>query len=330
MNNSPVVAEVTRGGIVESQHRGAIAVVGPGGKLLASAGNIGDPVFPRSAIKAFQCLPAIEAGVVEAFGMSDEEIALACASHNGEEEHVRVARSALAKAHLGEELYECGPQWPSLGCALRDLVRAGGEALPVHNNCSGKHAFMLAFAQQLGVDPHGYTKRDHPVQQAIEKAMGEMCEFDLANTPCGIDGCSVPTWALPLRNIAVGFQKFASGEGLDDGRAAACRRIIAAVRAHPFMVSGTKGFCTELMQAVPRAFVKVGAEGVYCAAVAHAGIGVAIKIDDGAGRGAEVAVARALANLDCWSNEEKSALEGMTSHPLTNRRGIEVGEVRAV
>jgi L-asparaginase II len=132
MNNDPVVAEVTRGGIVESQHRGAIAVVGPGGKLLASRGNIGDPVFPRSAIKAFQCLPAIEAGVVEAFGMSDEEIALACASHNGEAEHVRVARSALAKAHVAEDLYECGPQWPTHGEALRDLVRAGGEALPVH------------------------------------------------------------------------------------------------------------------------------------------------------------------------------------------------------
>ena len=330
MNNDPVVAEVTRGGIVESQHRGAVAVVGSGAKLLASRGNIGDPVFPRSAIKAFQCLPAIEAGVVEAFGMSEEEIALACASHNGEEEHVRVARSALAKAHVSEDQYECGPQWPSHGESLRDLVRAGGEALPVHNNCSGKHAFMLAFAIKLGADPHNYTKRDHPVQQAIEKAMGEMCEYDLANTPCGIDGCSVPTWAAPLRHLALGFQKFASGEGLDEARAAACRRIIAAVRAHPFMVSGTRGFCTELMQAVPRAFVKIGAEGVYCAAVPHAGIGIAIKVDDGAGRAAEVAVARVLADLDCWTNEEKSALEGMTRHTLTNRRGIEVGEVRAV
>ncbi len=326
----PVVAEVTRGGMVESLHRGAWAVVGPGGRLLASAGSIDSPVFPRSAIKAFQCLPAVEAGVVEAFGMSDEEVALACASHNGEEEHVRVARSALAKAHVSEDLYECGPQWPSLTSALRDLVQSGGEALPVHNNCSGKHAFMLAFAMKLGVDPHNYTKRDHPVQQAIEKAMGEMCEYDLANTPCGIDGCSVPTWALPLRNLALGFQKFTSGECLSEVRAAACRRIIAAVRAHPFMVSGTKGFCTELMQAVPRAFVKVGAEGVYCAAVPHAGIGIAIKVDDGASRGAEVTVARVLADLDCWTNEEKSALEGMTRHTITNRRGTEVGEVRAV
>ena len=328
--SDPIVAETTRGGAVESVHRGSWAVMGPGGKLMASAGDIARPVFPRSAIKAFQCLPAMEAGVADEYGMTDEEIALACASHNGEEEHVRVARSALAKAAVSESLYECGAQWPSLARSLRDLVREGGEALPVHNNCSGKHSFMLAFAKKLGADPHGYTKRDHPVQQAIEKLMGEMCEYDLGNAPCGIDGCSVPTWAIPLENIALGFQKFASGEGLEPGRAAACRRIIAAVRAHPYMVAGTKRFCTELMEAVPRAFVKVGAEGVYCAAVPHAAFGIAMKVDDGASRGAEVAVARVLADLDCWTNAEQSALEGMTRHTLTNWRGIEVGEVRAV
>jgi L-asparaginase II len=327
---NPVLAEVTRGEMVESVHRGSWAVVGPGAGLVSSSGDITTPVFPRSAIKAFQCLPAVEAGVVEAYGMSDEEIALACASHNGEEEHVRVARSALAKAAMTEDLYECGAQWPSLASATRELARSGGEALSVHNNCSGKHAFMLAFANLLGADPHGYTRRDHPVQQAVEQVMGELCEYDLAHTACGIDGCSVPTWAIPLRNLALGFHKFAAGEGLAEARAAACRRIIAAVRAHPFMVAGSKRFCTKLMQAVPRAFVKVGAEGVYCAAVPHAGLGIAMKVDDGASRGAEVALARVLADLDCWTNAEKSALEGMTRQTLTNWRKIEVGEVRAV
>jgi L-asparaginase II len=327
---NPVLAEVTRGATVESVHRGSWAVVGPGGALVSSGGDIATPVFPRSAIKAFQCLPAVEAGVVEAYGMSEEEIALACASHNGEEEHVRVARSALAKAHLDEDLYECGAQWPSLASATRELARSGGEALPVHNNCSGKHAFMLAFASHIGADPHGYTTRGHPVQQAVEQVMGELCDHDLAHAPCGIDGCSVPTWAIPLRNIALGFQRFASGEGLSEERQQACQRIISAVRAHPFMVAGSKRFCTRLMEAVPRAFVKVGAEGVYCAAVPHAGLGIAMKVDDGASRGAEVALARVLADLDCWTNAEKSALEGMTRLTLTNWRKIEVGEVRAV
>ncbi len=326
----PILAEVIRGGVVESVHRGAWAVIGPGGELLASSGDIDTPIFPRSAIKAFQALPALEAGIAEAYGMDDREIALAVASHNGEEAHVETARSALAKAHMSEAAYECGAQWPSLGSALRDLVRSGGEALAVHNNCSGKHAFMLAFARQLGVDPEGYTRRDHPVQQAIEITYGEMCDYDLTCAPCGIDGCSVPTWALPLRNIALGFQRFASGEGLSDTRAAACRRIIEAVRAHPFMVAGTKRFCTRLMEAVPRAFVKVGAEGVYCAAIPHAGIGVAMKVDDGASRGVEVALARVLAGLDCWTDEEAAALAGMTVEPMHNWRGIHVGEVRAV
>ncbi len=326
----PILAEVTRGGIVESVHRGAWAVVGPGGRLLASAGNIDAAIFPRSAVKAFQCLPALEAGVAEAFGMDDREIALAVASHNGEQAHVDTARSALAKADLSEAAYECGAQWPSLASSLRELVRSGGEALPVHNNCSGKHAFMLAFARQLGVDPEGYTRRDHPVQQAIEKAFGEMCGHDLASAPCGIDGCSVPTWALPLRNIALGFQRLASGEGLDEARAAACRRIIEAVRAHPYMVAGSKRFCTRLMEAVPRAFVKVGAEGVYCAAIPHAGIGVAMKVDDGASRGVEVALARVLTGLDCWTDGEAALLAGMTVEPMHNWRGLLVGEVRAV
>jgi len=326
----PVLVEVTRGGIVESRHAGAYAVVGRGGRLITSAGDIEVPVFPRSAIKAFQCLPAVEAGVIEAFGMVDEEIALACASHNGEAEHVRVARSALAKAGLGEADYECGKHWPYDDEAARSMVRAGEEAGQVHNNCSGKHAFMLAFAHKLGVDPAGYVKRAHPVQQAIEKLIGEMCDCDLADTPCGIDGCSVPTWAIALRNTALGFQRFGSGEGLGDIRKAASERIIKAVRAHPFMVAGTGRFCTELMTAVPRVFAKVGAEGVYCASIPHAGIGIALKCDDGASRAAEVLLAHVLSQLDCWDAKEKSKLKDMSIAAVKNRRDIETGEVRAV
>ncbi len=144
------------------------------------------------------------------------------------------------------------------------------------------------------------------------------------------DGCSVPTWAVPLRNIALGFQRFGSGEGLSEGRAAACRRIMAAVRAHPFMVAGTGRFCTELMTAVPRAFVKTGAEGVFCATIAHAGIGIALKCDDGAGRAAEAILAGVMSRLDCWTDEERAALAGRSRVVVVNRNGIETGEIRAV
>jgi L-asparaginase II len=326
----PVLVEVTRGGIVESVHAGAYAVVGRDGKLIASGGDIDRPVFPRSAIKALQCLPAVEAGVVDAYGMVDEEIALACASHNGEPEHVRVARSGLAKAGISEQAYECGAHWPFPGNVSRAMVASGEEAGQVHNNCSGKHTFMLAFAAKLGVDPKGYIKRDHPVQQAIEKLIGEYCDYDLTDTPCGIDGCSVPTWAIPLRNIALGFQRLGSGEGVSEERADAGRRIIAAVRTHPFMVAGTRRFCTELMTAVPRAFVKTGAEGVFCATIAHAGIGIALKCDDGAGRAAEAALAAVMARLDCWTDDERQRLQAMSTVAVKNWNGIETGKVRAV
>jgi L-asparaginase II len=321
--SNPVIVEITRGGVVESRHRGAYAVVDSAGKLIASAGNIAAEVFPRSAIKAFQCLPVVESGAADRFAFTDEELALACASHAGEAEHVRVARQMLAKTGNIEADYECGTHWPTDSHALHDMVRAGKEPGPVHNNCSGKHAGMLALARQLGVDSHGYTKVVHPVQQAIAKTIGELCNIDLGQQPWGIDGCSVPTWAIPLRNLALGFARFTT-------RGPAAGRIVAAVRAHPFMVAGTGLFCTRLMRAVPRVFVKGGAEGVHCGAIPHAGLGIALKCDDGAGRAAEAAMAAILAGLDVWMPDEAKTLKSFADVPLTNRRHIHVGDVHAV
>lgn len=322
--NNPVIAEVTRGGIVESRHRGAYAVVDATGHVVAAEGGIAAAVFPRSAVKAFQCLPLIESGAADRFGFTDEEIALCCASHNGEAEHVRVARSMLAKASNAEALYECGAHWPFHEDSRVALIRAGQPCCDVHNNCSGKHAGMLALARQLGADPHGYTKPDHAVQRLIASRMGAICDVDLDQQVMGIDGCSVPTWAIPLKNMALGFARFASPDF------APGRRIIEAVRKHPFMVGGTGDFDTLIMEAVPRLFIKTGAEGVYCAAIPHAGLGVALKIDDGAARAAEVAIASVLAGLDVWTPEEKSALEGFRHHDLVNWRKAGVGEVRGL
>lgn len=322
--NNPVIAEVTRGGIVESRHRGAYAVVDHGGHVVAAEGGIAAAVYPRSAIKAFQCLPVLESGAADRFGFTEEEIALCCSSHNGEAEHVRVARAMLAKAGNGEDLYECGAHWPFHEDTRFHLIRQGEACGPVHNNCSGKHAGMLALARQIGVDPQGYTRPDHPVQRLIAERIGALCDVDLAHQPVGIDGCSVPTWAIPLKNLALGFARFAAA---DD---AACQRIIAAVRAHPFMVAGSGDFDTLLMEALPRVFVKTGAEGVYCACIPHAGLGVALKIDDGASRAAEVAIASVLSGLDVWTAEERSVLERFRHHELANWRKFSVGEVRGL
>jgi len=321
---NPVLVEVTRGGMVESRHHGAYAVVEASGRLVASRGDIEAAVFPRSAVKAFQALPLLESGAADEFGFTDEDIALACASHNGEPEHVRVAAGMLAKADVAEACYECGAHWPGDPRAARALVEAGERPRSIHNNCSGKHAGMLALSRKLGVDPRGYTRPDHPVQQAVEAALGEICGVNAANLPCGIDGCSVPTWAVPLERLAHGFARLAAGER------AAFRRIIRAAVAHPFMIAGTDRFCTRLMRAVPRAFVKTGAEGVFCGSVPHAGLGIALKCDDGASRASEAAMASVLASLPVWTPEEREALASFSRSELRNWAGLEVGAVEAV
>jgi L-asparaginase II len=327
---NPLIAEVTRGGIVESRHTGAYAVVEASGKFVAQAGDIAHAVFPRSAVKAFQCLPLIESGAADRFGFSNEELALACASHGGEAPHVRVAASMLAKAGLSETQYECGAHWPYEVSAQHDLVRHAQVPRAIHNNCSGKHAGMLALARQLGAPAEGYSRIDHPVQRAVARTMSELCDIDIDAQPNGMDGCSVPTWAVPLRNLALGFARFGSGATLSESRKAACRRIIEAVRAHPFMVAGTNRFCTRVMQAVPRAFVKTGAEGVFCGAVPHAGLGIALKCDDGAARASESAMAAIMASLPVWTDAERQELKTFAETDLSNWRKIHVGEVHAL
>jgi L-asparaginase II len=211
---NPIIAEILRGTMVESRHRGAFAVCDASGKIVQSMGNSAAPVYPRSAIKAFQALPMLQSGAADRFGLTPEEIALCCSSHDGEPEHVRVARSILAKAGNSEHDLECGSHWPSSNDAMRAMVRAGEVALPIHNNCSGKHAGMLALARQLDVDVRGYVKPDHPIQKQIAKAYGAICGLDLSKAPMAIDGCSVPTWALPLSNVATGFAQWQKDSAL--------------------------------------------------------------------------------------------------------------------
>jgi L-asparaginase II len=319
--SNPIIAEVTRGGIVESTHRGAFAVCDANGKVIVASGDVSAPVFPRSAIKAFQCVPLIASGAADRFQLVDEEIALCCASHNGEPEHVRVARAILRKCDSAEDALECGAHAPLEKHANASLIRSGQEPHALHNNCSGKHAGMIALARHLDVDPANYTALDHPVQKAVASAIQDFCDADLSKAPVGIDGCSVPNWALPLSKLATGFARLP--------QQTVGQRIVKAVRAHPFMVAGTGRFDTEIMQNVPRLFIKVGAEGVYCGCIPHAGLGFALKVDDGSTRGAEVAVAGMLSRLECWTDEEREALKSMTVQPLKNWRKLHVGDVRS-
>ncbi|MGI9370988.1 MAG: asparaginase [Hyphomicrobiales bacterium] len=325
---NPILVEVTRGGIVESVHHGAYCVVDAKDDVQLSAGKIDVPVFPRSAIKAFQALPAVASGVVDVFGFSDEEIALMCSSHSGEERHVAGSSSMLKKADFAECDYECGAHWPYYQRRTNQMIAAGEKPSQLHNNCSGKHAGMLAFARQLDAETAGYINPDHAVQREIAKTIGELCDYDLGNAARGVDGCSVPTWAVPLENLALGFARFGTGEGLNEAKAKAAKRIIAAVRAHPFMVAGTGRFCTEIMEAIPRLFIKTGAEGVFCGCIPHAGLGFALKCEDGATRASEIAAANMLLKLDVWTVEEKAAFKNFMSRAIRNRRDIETGVIR--
>jgi L-asparaginase II len=326
----PVLVEVTRGGIPESVHRGALAVLDAEGAVVLALGDIDRPIFPRSAVKGLQALPLIETGAADRFGLTDAELALACASHSGEEPHATTAAAALAKAGRDVMCLECGAHWPMGEKAARAMAAAGGKPTALNNNCSGKHAGFVCVSVAMDKDPKGYIQPDHPVMQEVSAALGSMTGYNLRNTARGVDGCSIPTYAIPLRNLARAFARFGSGHGLAPERAKAAARLRAAVAAEPFMVAGTDRFDTVVMSALgARVFMKTGAEGVYCAAIPELGYGIALKIDDGAGRGAETVMASLLRRFLTLSEAEGRVVLPRTDHVMRNWNGIEVGRMRA-
>jgi L-asparaginase II len=328
---NPVLVEVTRGGIAESVHRGAVAVVDADGHVVLALGDVDKPVFPRSAIKGLQAIPLIESGAADQYGLTDIEIALACASHNGEPEHVAVAAGMLAKAGLDVSALECGAQFPMRANAGHPLIKSGASPTALHNNCSGKHAGFICVACAEGRDHHGYVKPDHPVMREVTAAVAALTGHALDHADCGTDGCSIPAFTIPLKAMAVGFARFGTGHGLGVKRAAAISRIRQAVAAAPFYVAGTGRFDTVAMDILKlRAFLKVGAEGVYCASLPELGFGVALKCDDGTTRAAEVMMAAVLARFLTLSEHETTGLEPLTRPQLRNWNGIHVGGLRPV
>lgn len=332
MTHDPLVVEVLRsapGGPahVESRHRVRLAISDASGRLVADFGDVEAAVFPRSAIKLVQALPLVESGAADALGLTGEELALAAASHSGEEGHVATAAAMLAKAGREESCLVCGAQWPEREADRGRLHRADARPSRLHNNCSGKHAGFVCFAVHAGIDPAGYGEPEHPVQREIASALADVTGVDIDAAPRGRDGCSIPTWALPLGAIARGMARLGTGEGLAPSRAAAARRLIAAAMAHPFMVAGTHRLCTDLMEALDRSvYVKTGAEGVYTAWLPSLGLGVALKAEDGATRAAQVAVANVVARLT--GRVEDPALARFLAPTISDWNKVEVGGVR--
>ena len=325
---NPVLVEVTRGDVIESRHRGAVAVCDGDGAIVLALGDIERPVFPRSAVKAIQALPLVESGAADRFGFSQADIALACASHSGEPRHAERAASMLARAGLDGSALECGTHWPMSADAAHDLARSGGSPSALHNNCSGKHSGFVCTCVHEGDDPRGYVRREHVAQARLREAMEALTGVPHGEDVCGVDGCSIPTYAVPLVNLARAFARMATGRGLQPERAVAAKRILQACMALPFEVAGTGRADTRFMEAgAGRVFTKTGAEGVFCAALPELGFGIALKCDDGATRAAEVMVARVIANL-LPRDELGAAFADFARPTMTNWNGIDVGGLR--
>ncbi len=314
--SKPLIVEITRGVEVESRHEVDAVVVDLAGKIVAGWGDTDRTVLPRSAGKPLQALPLITTGAADAFGLSDIELALSCASHNGEPDHVNRVETWLARIGFPEDTLECGAHAPGYRPAADDLVRGGIEPGPRHNNCSGKHTGFLTVCRHLDLDPSGYIGPDHPVQaNQITAALEDLCMVDLSGQTPGIDGCGIPVWAIPITALARGWARLAHrGAG---------RRLLDAMIANPFYVAGTERACTRIMNDARHATaVKTGAEGVFCASMGDDRLGVAVKARDGNSRASEAAIEFIL--------DRHGTYDAPSSRPLRNHAGTEVGEIRVV
>jgi L-asparaginase II len=321
-----ILVETTRDGLVESVHHGAVVVTDAQGAVRWSLGEAALRTFPRSSLKPFQVLALVQRGGVERFGFTSAEVAAMTASHSGEPLHVQLVQSVLGKIDAPADVLACGVHPPLHPGSAADLVRAGQPPAALHNNCSGKHAGMLALARLLGAPLEGYIDPDHPAQRAIRECLIDTLRLDAADLPFGLDGCSAPAYAVPLDSMARGYALLASAPG-------AFSTIASAMRAHPEVVGGTTGRAdTELMRASSSLVAKGGAEGYFC--VGHAdGLGLALKILDGdpSGRARSAVAIGAAAHLG-WLQpadlDQPPLAEYAPGHAITNWAGHHTGEIR--
>lgn len=326
---SSALIEVTRGSMVESRHRVAYAVCDSEGHVVRSAGNIDRPVYGRSSIKPLQALALVETGAAEAFGLSDAEVALACASHSGEPRHVETVEAWLERIGCTVDDLECGAQEPSRRKHVRALYQSGQEPTAAYNNCSGKHTGFLSVARHLDHPTKDYIQYQHPVQQRILGILESMTGLDLGDAPRGIDGCGIPVIGIPLGNTALAMARLSDPSDQPEDRQEACARIRQAMAAEPFMVAGTGRFCTTIMTALAgKALIKTGAEGFFCGTLPELGLGVALKVEDGTGRAANVAMGRLLQDLGAIDAAEAESLADTLQPPVLNRADLEVGRIR--
>ena len=332
----PILVEVRRGAIVESRHRGAIVVAEPNGNVIAKLGDDTLITSTRSTIKPIQAIPFVTSGAADHFSVDERELAIVCASHEGEPIHTETVAGMLARAGLDETALRCGAHAPYSAETAKKLEVAGQPFTQLHNNCSGKHTGMLMTAVFRGLLLDVYYLAEHPVQLEIIRTFTRLAGLNEA-IPTAIDGCSAPTFGVPLSSLAVAFARLVNPSDGDSAVAQAAHRIVSAMIKHPEMVGGTKGrFDTELLRAAQgRLICKIGAEAVYSVGVLPCdrfprGAGIALKMEDGSYRGLGVTVVELLSQLGVLNEDELAQLATYHRPVINNHRGVSVGEVRAV
>ncbi len=332
------LVEVRRGSITESRHRGHIVVVEPDGNIIASAGALETVTFLRSSAKPLQAVPLLVSGAADRFGFTDSEVALACASHNGEPIHTELVASMLRKIGLGPEALKCGVHEPYGVEAARELRDRGEQPNALHNNCSGKHAGMLAVALHLGGPIENYESPENPVQKAIADTIAQFSGVAVTDMAVAIDGCAAPIFGITVKAMALAYARLVSPpESFDRTTRGACERIVRVMGAYPELIGGTSDrLDTEVMRAAPHRLVsKVGAEGVYTAGILPSeewpnGLGLALKIEDGDDKRARpTVVIESLRQLGVLRDESLEAVAKYSFFPVRNRREELTGEIRA-
>jgi len=331
---SEILATVIRGDTIESVHRGHLIVIDGERRVLASVGDPETVTFFRSAAKPFQALPFITTSAADTFGYTEEEVALACASHSGEPVHVELAAKMLERAGFTEADLRCGAHLPFNEAEAERMLRASETPTQLHNNCSGKHAAMLALAKHVGADPKCYESPENPVQRMILDTVSLFAEFPREEIKIGTDGCAAPNFAIPVSAMARSFLNLiAPPKTFDEKTSDACRRIVSAMLNNPDLVGGTDRLDTTLMKTAPGKLIsKIGAEGVWLCGVVpckeHAtGFSVALKIEDGDDKRARAVVSvDVLQQLGILSNGN---LPELSPIPIKNRRGGVVGKIEA-
>jgi L-asparaginase II len=327
-DGSPIEIDVWRGNLIESRHSVYGAVVDAHGGVISAWGDFETPIYGRSAIKPLLALLLVESGAAEQFNLSDREIALATASHNGEPGHVDAVKAWLTKIGMTPDDLECGQQAPSYEPALRAMYEARETPTRAHNNCSGKHAGFLTAAKHLGFPTKGYIQYEHPVQQRLLGILEQMSGFALTGVPRGVDGCGIPTIAFPIGHHAFAMAQLADPHHLPEARANGCRRIVQAMTTEPWYVAGTNRFCTKVMEVTgPKAAIKVGAEGVYMGALPEHGIGICLKVTDGASRATEVAMGAVLRHLGVIDEVQEAKLQATLEPEIRNWAGTVTGRI---